>query len=118
MNVAVQTKRQIARPLKVLVPLIKDELTAGDSAGLEHYRRAGEMLNEARDQLSGGSWTKWLSENFELSRITAYRYMKLAERADGAGGRIAGDTTLHAAIGERHTPHMGAWGPIRDAANR
>ena len=114
MNVAVQTKRQISRPLKILVPLIKDELTAGSRAGLEHFRRAGEMLLEAHEQLSGQSWTKWLSQNFELSRNTAYRYMKLAEQDD----RLARETTLTAAIGERRTPRMGAWGPIRDRANR
>jgi hypothetical protein len=92
---------QIARPLKTLVPLIKEELDAGNSAGLEHYRRAGGMLLEAREQLSGGSWTAWLTRNFRLSKMTASRYMRLAERVE-RGERIAGDT-LHEAIGERHT---------------
>jgi hypothetical protein len=44
-NVAsVITKQAIARPLKVLVPMIKDEIAAGDEAGLEHYRRAAELI--------------------------------------------------------------------------
>ena len=43
---------RIARPVKVLVPLIQDELVAGDRAGLEHYRVAGEMLLEAREQVA------------------------------------------------------------------
>lgn len=78
---AVKAKEQIARPLTVLVPLIKDELSAGNRAGLEHYREAGEMLLEAREQVPAFKWGKWLSKNFELSRQTAYHYMKVAERA-------------------------------------
>jgi hypothetical protein len=78
-------KRRIARPLKVLVPLIKTELAAGYEAGLEHYRRAGEMLNEAKDQVSHGSWTRWLTRNFELSQTQARRYMRLARAVDGDG---------------------------------
>jgi hypothetical protein len=74
-------KKQVARPLKVLVPLIKDELTAGDAAGLEHYRQAGEMLNEAKGQVPHGSWSRWLTKNFELSQTTAKRYMRLARVA-------------------------------------
>jgi hypothetical protein len=75
----VQSRTQISRPLKVLIPLIKDELQEGDAAGHEHYRRAGEMLLEAREQLAHGAWGKWLKSNFELSRQTAYTYMQWAE---------------------------------------
>lgn len=100
MNVAIR-KTAVARPLKVLVPLIKGELGAADQAGLEHYRRAGEMLLEAREQVSGsGGWTKWLSQNFELSKHTAYRYMKLAEHVS-KGGLV--HETLHQTLGERQS---------------
>lgn len=54
------TYKQVARPLRVLVPLIKDELAAGDAAALEHYRHAGQLLIEAKDQVSHGSWGPWL----------------------------------------------------------
>jgi hypothetical protein len=77
----VQTKTQISRPLKVLIPLIKDELEEGDSAGHEHYRRAGEMLLEARPLVSHGNWGKWLTQNFTLSRNTAHVYMSWAKHA-------------------------------------
>jgi hypothetical protein len=101
MNVAVVRKTQVSRPLKVLVPLIKNELGAADQAGLEHYRRAGEMLLEAREQVSGsGGWTKWLSQNFELSKHTAYRYMKLAEHVS-SGGLV--HETIHQTLGERQS---------------
>ena len=46
----------IARPLKVLIPLIQSELQQGNNAGHEHYRRAGEMLIEAKDQVGHGAW--------------------------------------------------------------
>jgi hypothetical protein len=115
---AVRTTQHIARPLKVLIPLIQSELQMGNDAGLDHYRRAGTMLLEAREQLSGGSWTAWLSKNFELSRMTAHRYMKLAERVAIDGGRIPRDTTLKDAIGERVTPRLGAWAPIRDRVEK
>ena len=78
--VAVRAKTQIARPLTVLVPLIQEEIAAGNSAGLEHYLAAGELLLEARDQVAEFKWTKWLSANFALSSRTAYNYMHLAER--------------------------------------
>ena len=69
MNVAVVRKQhQIARPLKVLVPLIQNELIEASAAGLDHFRRAGEMLVEAKEQVSYGSWGRWLSKNFELSQ--------------------------------------------------
>ena len=64
----------IARPLPVLVPLIQGELTAGNRAGLEHYRRAGEMLQEAREQVATFKWGTWLTKNFALSRKTAEAY--------------------------------------------
>jgi hypothetical protein len=72
----------LARPLKVLIPLIQGELQLGNSAGHENYTRAGEMLIEAREQVGRGAWPKWLSKNFDLSRSTAYRYMAWAERAE------------------------------------
>lgn len=74
----VQNARPVARPLKVLVPLIQGELQMGNNAGREHYRRAGEMLIEAKDQLARGAWGKWLSKNFELHADTARLYMRWA----------------------------------------
>lgn len=71
-------KSQIARPLKVLIPLIQSELQQGNDAGREHYRRAGEMLIEAKDQVSHGTWSMWLSKNFEMHATTARTYMRWA----------------------------------------
>jgi hypothetical protein len=77
-TIAVQRKTNVARPLKVLIPLIQGELQQGNVAGREHYRQAGEMLIEAQEQVGRGSWGRWLKQNFELSRSTAYLYMDWA----------------------------------------
>jgi hypothetical protein len=70
--------RQISRTLKVLIPMIQSELQQGNSAGLEHYRQAGEMLIEAKDQLAHGAWGPWLAKNFDMVARTAQQYMRLA----------------------------------------
>lgn len=77
-SVAVRREANIARPLKVLIPLIQGELQQGDRAGHEHYRRAGEMLIEAKEQVPYGGWQRWISKNFELSKATANVYMRWA----------------------------------------
>jgi hypothetical protein len=41
---------RIARPLKVLVPLIQQDIAAAEAAGLEHYRRA-EALHAAHGDI-------------------------------------------------------------------
>lgn len=80
---------EVARPLKVLVPLIKSELEAGDNAGIEHYRRAGEMLLEAKEQVVHGEWKGWVARNFPHRDMrTVQRYMKLAEVATKNDERV------------------------------
>jgi hypothetical protein len=107
---------KIARPLKVLVPLIQDELSAADEAALEHYRRAGEMLLEAKGQVSYGSWGRWLSKNFTLSHKQANRYMKLA-RCPGSSF-VARDESLTRAIGESRGRSHTSWKHIPSAARK
>jgi hypothetical protein len=82
-NVAIVAKKALARPLKVLVPLIQGELQQGDSAGREHYRRAGDMLIEAKDQVTHGAWGRWLKKNFDLSDWSARTYMNWARQIRG-----------------------------------
>lgn len=116
---AVTGRGPIARPLKTLAPLIKQELEAGDQAGLEHYRRAGAMLNEAKEQLAHGAWGRWLSQHFALSSRQALRYMTLArhhgEAKSAPGG---GYGSLKEAIGEpQHRPKE-AWRGVFQAVQR
>lgn len=81
MTQQLQTKNgeQLARPLKTLVPLIKDEIRLGDEAGLEHYRAAGAMLLEAKSQIPHGEFVSWSSRNFKRSQGTLIDWMKLAK---------------------------------------
>lgn len=120
MNLAVRkTNKQISRPLKILVPLIKIELAEGDQAGLEHYRRAGEMLIEAKDQVAHGRWSRWLTENFELSQPTARRYMRLARTSeidDDQNDRSERFRSVRGMIGEK--PARAAWTNVHHAADR
>lgn len=84
---AVQTTegRKIGRPLKVLIPMIQSELQQGNDAGQEHYRRAGQMLIEAKDQVAYGQWGRWLTKNFDLSDSTARIYMRWAREHNQIG---------------------------------
>jgi Protein of unknown function (DUF3102) len=76
---AVQSEgRKVARPLKVLIPMIQSELQQGNTAGQEHYRIAGEMLIEAKEQVGRGGWGRWLAKNFDLTDRTAQNYMRWA----------------------------------------
>lgn len=90
---ALKESREVARPLKVLVPLIKDELAAGDRAGMAHYRKAGEMLNEAKAQVEHGEWTNWVINNFRLSLTTANVYMRLAREPEKKGNLFFANQT-------------------------
>ena len=79
-QMTVNGERAVARPLKILIPLIKDEIVAGDAAGLEHYRAAGELLLEAKSQQAAGKFVKWFEEqNFGWGIRQAQRYMALAD---------------------------------------
>jgi Protein of unknown function (DUF3102) len=61
-------------------------LQQGNSAGHEHYRCAGEMLIEAKDQVGHGAWGRWLTKNFELSGRTAQVYMRWAREQKRTAG--------------------------------
>ena len=116
---AVKAKSQIARPVAALVPLIKDELSAGNSAGLEHYRRAGEMLLEAREQVAAFKWSKWLSKNFHLGRTTAHDYMTLARRIDANPGIVRhGEQSIRSITRPDARPAHAQWRPVFDATKK
>lgn len=121
--IAGTTGRAIARPVKTLIPMIKDALANGRRAGLPYYIEAGSLLNEVRDsdQVRPGKWSKWLNDNFELSQRTAQDYMKLARDSSDYKklardhddfdeqdteiieelGRATGREGIHAALGRR-----------------
>jgi hypothetical protein len=72
---------EIARPLNVLIPLIKKDFEAAEEAGLEYYTAAGEKLNEARDgHFEGDSsgFYSWAEKNFGKKRTQIKNYMAVA----------------------------------------
>jgi Ulp1 family protease len=70
--------QQVTRPIKILIPLIKEDLQQAESAGVPYYRAAGEKLIEAKSQLNHGEWAIWLKKNFQRSQNQAQNYMNLA----------------------------------------
>jgi hypothetical protein len=49
-------------------------------AGLEHARRAGELLNRAKEKCQHGQWLSWLKANVRCAERTAQAYMRVARR--------------------------------------
>ncbi len=82
-----EQSKHVARPLRVLVPLIKEDLKRADEAGLPYKLAAGLKLLEAKSQLQHGEWGPWLQRNFALSPRTALVYMGFAEANAGANRR-------------------------------
>ncbi len=63
----------------------------------EHGIRAGELLAEAKEQCSHGTWLNWLKSNFEGSTRTAQGYMRLFHNRDEV--RANTQSSAHLGIG-------------------
>jgi hypothetical protein len=81
-SVVTHDERRVARPLRVLVPLIKEDLKRGDAAAQEaampYYQAAGEKMLEAKGQMAHGEFRSWVKRNFGIGQDQSGRYMKLA----------------------------------------
>jgi Protein of unknown function (DUF3102) len=90
-SVVTHDEKQVARPLKVLVPLIKEDLKHGNEAareaaqqaGMPYYRAAGEKMIEAKSRMAHGEFGPWIKRNFNLSQQHASRYMAFARATAG-----------------------------------
>ena len=105
-EITVNHEKRIARPLGVLIPLIRTQIKSGDEAGLEHYRKAGEMLLEARKQVAHGEWNDWVQRNFNRTTQTAGAWMALATKSN-AGVRFK--TLSHSRGDFRKENHQPEW---------
>jgi len=56
----------------------QNHVTTSLKAALKYAVEAGQALNEARDLVPHGEWSKWLSANCEVSDRSARNYMRLA----------------------------------------
>ena len=84
--------------------LIRTEISAATAAArsaVEHAVRAGELLIEAKAQVTHGEWGSWLETNVEVADRTARTYMALARRweklSESKRQRVA-DLPLRAAL--------------------
>lgn len=77
---AKQSRRELARPLKTLEKLIREHIEAGERAGMDYYRTAGEELNEAQeghfDGDAAGFW-RWAEKSFGKSKAQIRIWMAL-----------------------------------------
>jgi hypothetical protein len=51
-------------------------------SSLEHARKAGEMLLQAKQLCKHGEWLPWLKANVRLSQWTVSAYMRVADGWD------------------------------------
>jgi hypothetical protein len=122
-----QSGTQVARPLKVLVALIKEDIKKGDEAaeraGVPYYRAAGEKMLEAKGQLAHGEFTSWVERNFGIKDRQARRYMLLVDTTRSVqNGRPPSAMTLTEAIGEQsrsERPRAPVWQePVKQIMGR
>ena len=129
--VTVQTDKPVARPLHILVPLIKKDLEqaneAAQRAGLPYYRAAGEKMLEAKVQLKHGEFMPWLKRNFSISHDQAKRYMEFAEVTAGQNPLASGFSSLSDFVrrtsnpnyNKPHTVRPQAWHePVKETIER
>jgi hypothetical protein len=124
-EMAKQEERAVSRPLKVLVPLIQEQLKLGEEvskkAGLPYYREVGMMLLEARPQVGRGEWKDWLKRNFHLSYNRAGDYCRFAEAFPEKTARATFPFRTLSDFSDpgRATHHRPVWHePVRDSVNR
>jgi hypothetical protein len=127
MELATQNK-ELARPLKVLIPLINDALDHAHEAGIEYRRQVGALFLEAKVSFKKNSeWLHWINHTFKhretgrpIAEATVYKYTQLAETTKEftrAGVKIPFRTMSNFTEPNREH-HQPAWHePIRQALN-
>jgi Protein of unknown function (DUF3102) len=127
MELAKSEPTQVARPLRILVSLIKEDLEqvrkAEDEAGMPHKRAVGEKMIEAKSQLQHGEFKAWIERNFKITMRSAQYYMSLVEVEKRTGVRFSSlDDLRRRHHGEDRTPGSrrdAAWqAPIKEAIGR
>lgn len=77
-----QTLEHIAKLPELAEQITREHALACGAArsALEHAKRAGEFLTQAKRQTKHGDWLPWLTANFSFSPRTAQNYIRIAER--------------------------------------
>lgn len=105
---------RLTRPPTTLVPLIRQDVMDGRNAGLEHFRMAGEKLQEAKSQMRHGQWGDWLRKNFDFSQREADRWMQLAGRMEFSQV----DDKPNSSRGTNFKTASEAWNNAKDPSHR
>ena len=68
---------------------------------LQHARRAGKLLVEAKERTPHGQWGPWLEANFEFTQRTAQNYMRVYSRWEEIqqNTKSNSDLTITSALG-------------------
>jgi hypothetical protein len=118
--VAVSKEQRVARPLRVLVPLIQDDLKHGreaaERAGMPYYQAAGEKFIEAKSQMKHGEFIPWLKREFGISHDQAKRYMNFAETLDGQNPLASGFFSLSDHVRKTSNPNYNMPQTVRPPA--
>jgi hypothetical protein len=108
-SVAARNDSRVARPLRVLVSLIQDDLKQGreaaERAGMPYYQAAGEKLIEAKGQLAHGEFQPWVKRHFPISPRQAQDYMGLAKHVANQNGSALPFSSLSEFIRETSNPN-------------
>ena len=107
-----ETTTEIMRPLKVLVPLIRADLKAGQEAGMEYFRAAGEKMLEAKPQVKG-SFAVWIKTTFDLGMTQATVYMNLYLATQDKQSRAAAFESLADFLRRHHGRNRPTSGHVR-----
>lgn len=122
-EIAASENRAVARPLHVLVPLIKKDLEQGKEAsaraGLPYYRAAGEKLLEARGpkekpRMTFKELTEWAKRNFDVSTTAVKIYMSFANPEVAAATFESLRDFERRALGRKRRDAPRRAGPIND----
>jgi hypothetical protein len=65
---------------------------------LEHARRAGDLLVDAKATVGHGAWLPWVEKNLRFSARTATGYMQIAARWSELESATVADLTLRGAL--------------------
>jgi len=102
------------RPLKVLVPLIKNKLAeaeeAADAATRPYWQQIGDLLAEAKVQFERVSeFDAWAKRNFGFGRHQSGRYLSLSRATTERRGQPRGNTLSEAlrSVGQSPRGHHG-----------
>jgi hypothetical protein len=114
-SITLKKEERIARPLGVLIPLIREDVKhaeqAAKDAALPYQVAAGEKLIEAKDQVEHGEWQNWLTKNFRFAKQAANEWMRMARAQKESTVSFSSSFEFRTKTQPRYRHHQKAWLP-------